>query len=207
MCHTFPLEVPPLRPKVHHASTELSSFVKLLFRNLPHISLCIYIHIITTWALLLESYAHSAGLWAAERFCTRSGYSSSAEKCRDQHSSSRTVQHRWEGPGLPPGRHYVQGWGRLGRGHVPLQSQVRRDPPPKAETGSGPGKLLCPWFCLQKRIKAVPSGHLPQQIKESELLGTQDSFQAFPAALLSSFYLYTFSLEHPFYSKNVSISS
>lgn len=130
-CHIFPLEVPALEPRVHHASTELNSFVKLLFRNLPHISLCIYIHIITTWALLLESYAHSAGLWAAERFCTRSGYSSSAEKCRDQHSSSRTVQHRWEGPGLPPGRHYVQGWGRLGRGPCTIAITSTKRPTPK----------------------------------------------------------------------------
>lgn len=124
-------------------------------------------------------------------------------------STVHHVQYNTDGKG--PACHrdatmYRGGGGSAG-GHVPLQSQVRRDPPPKAETGVGPGELLCPWFCLQKRIKAVPLGHLPQQIKESELLGPQDSFQAFQAALLSSFYLYTFSLEHPFYSKNVSIAS
>lgn len=41
--------------------------VKLLFRNLPNISLYIYTHIITTRVVSLKSHAHSVGLQAVQR--------------------------------------------------------------------------------------------------------------------------------------------
>lgn len=131
----MPFNPPTLRPRGAICKQSPATFVKLLFRNLPNISLYIYTHIITTWVLLLKSHTPTvlaSGLYKGQG--TWSDHSSSAEKCRDQrYSSIHHVQYNIDGKcWTRPQEHRVMYMGRgqaFGRGHVPLTSQVRPDHP------------------------------------------------------------------------------
>lgn len=91
-CHGFPLTSQLSSWGCNTQAWSPDPSVKLLFRNLPNISLYIYTHH-HHMGFVAKSHTPTvlaSGLYKGQG--TWSGYSSSAEKCRDQRHASRTVQ-------------------------------------------------------------------------------------------------------------------
>lgn len=126
---------------------------------------------ITTWVVSLKSHTPTvlaSGMYKGQG--TWSGHSSPAEKCRDQRNSSiHHVQYNIDGKcWARPQEHCAMYMGRgqaFSRGPRTTDITSTTRPPPKAEIVVSWLQMLCPWFCFWKRIKVVPSCHLPLQVK------------------------------------------
>lgn len=116
---------------------------------------------------------------------------SSAEKCRGQHSSSRTVRH-WKVLGLPTDTAcYVHRLGQaFGRGSCTIGIPSTARPTQKAEIAVDWLQLLCPLFLERDKGCTILSSAATN--KAGILLKRCDSLQSLHSSLFSSKYFVTF---------------